>query len=36
MSSIRVHPVNELVGDFCRAVPVLLLVTCGCAAHAWS
>jgi sterol desaturase/sphingolipid hydroxylase (fatty acid hydroxylase superfamily) len=25
MSSIRVHPVNELVGNFCRAVPVLLL-----------
>lgn len=25
MSSIRVHPVNELVGNLCRAVPVLLL-----------
>ena len=25
MSSIRVHPVNELVGNLCRAVPMLLL-----------
>lgn len=25
MSSIRVHPVNELVGTLCRATPVLLL-----------
>lgn len=25
MSSIRVHPVNEFVGTFCRATPVLLL-----------
>ena len=25
MSSIRVHPVNELVGNLCRAVPVLFL-----------
>jgi sterol desaturase/sphingolipid hydroxylase (fatty acid hydroxylase superfamily) len=25
MSSIRVHPVNEVVGNLCRAVPVLFL-----------